>query len=152
MFICNHTIAGAAIGLVLKDHPVLAFGAGFVSHLALDAIPHWGLPGNHPQREEEFLVVAKRDGCAGCALSLALIALAPQKPAMIAAIAGATLPDIDKPSEHFFGKNPVPRRFQRFHVRIQKESPKRLRQEILTAIIGSAAILGATYAVRRASK
>ena len=42
--------------------------------------------------------------------------------------------DLDKPMDHFLGRNPFPAAVQRFHGRIQNESPKRLPLEIAYGI------------------
>ena len=149
MFICNHVVAGTAIGLVLADYPLSAFAAGVASHLVLDAIPHWGTAPDDPNAHQIFLHTARIDGCLGCALLGLVLALAPHKTSMAAALAGSVLPDIDKPSLHFFGVNPVPAWFQNFHSRIQHQSPHRLRQEQLTGMIGGAAALSLLLIARR---
>jgi hypothetical protein len=41
VFITNHALAGAAIGLVTR-RPVPAFVAGLASHLVMDVCLHWG--------------------------------------------------------------------------------------------------------------
>jgi hypothetical protein len=40
MILSVHAIFGAAVASLVPTHPVLGFSLGFVSHLALDAIPH----------------------------------------------------------------------------------------------------------------
>jgi hypothetical protein len=138
MLVTNHVAAGAAIGAVLHRRPALAFAAGVVSHLAMDCLPHWGLP-RVPESHETFLHVAKRDGLAGLG-AIALLAGPARglRPGVLAGIAGATLLDVDKPARHFFGKNPVPGPVQEFHERIQREAPHRMRNEVVIA----AALLG----------
>jgi hypothetical protein len=44
MTLATHAIAGAAIASLIPHHPVAAFFAGFASHFALDAIPHYDYP------------------------------------------------------------------------------------------------------------
>ncbi len=46
---------------------------------------------------------------------------------------GACLPDADKPSDLFFGRSPFPAAVDRFHVAIQRESPRRMPQEVVVA-------------------
>ncbi len=41
MFLTSHAVAGAATASLFPQNPFLAFIAGFLSHFALDAIPHW---------------------------------------------------------------------------------------------------------------
>jgi hypothetical protein len=46
----NHALTGALIGLTVS-HPVLAVPLAFVSHFALDAMPHYDPPGDtHEER------------------------------------------------------------------------------------------------------
>jgi hypothetical protein len=133
MLVTNHVAAGAAIGALLHRRPALAFAAGVASHLAMDCLPHWGLP-RVPESHAPFLAVAKRDGLAGLA-SIAVLA-GPAKgvrTGVLAGIAGATILDVDKPARHFFGRNPVPAPVQEFHERIQREAPHRMRNEIVIA-------------------
>jgi hypothetical protein len=151
MFICNHVVAGAAVGLVLADYPGCAFAAGVVSHLVLDAIPHWGIDAGTADSGKVFLRVARIDGCTGCAMLGLILALAPKKTGMAAALAGSVLPDIDKPCLHFFGANPVPDWFQNFHSRIQRQSAKRMRQEQLSCVIGGTVVLALLLAARRSA-
>jgi len=41
MTLTTHALVGAAAASLFPEHPYAAFTAGFVSHLAIDAIPHW---------------------------------------------------------------------------------------------------------------
>jgi hypothetical protein len=133
MLVTNHVAAGAAIGALLHRRPALAFAAGVASHLAMDCLPHWGLP-RVPESSEPFLQVAKRDGLAGLTAIAVLTGPAGgRRSGVLAGIAGATVLDVDKPARHFFGRNPVPAPVQEFHERIQREAPHRMRHEVLTA-------------------
>ena len=143
MLVTNHVLAGAAIGAVLHRRPTLAFAAGVASHLAMDCLPHWGLP-RVPESHERFLEVARRDGVAGLA-GIAVLAGPARgiRSGVLAGIAGATLLDVDKPARHFFDRNPVPAPVQDFHERIQREAPHRMRAELLIA----AGLLGLSAAL-----
>lgn len=143
MLVTNHVAAGAAIGAILHRRPALAFAAGVASHVAMDCLPHWGLP-REAASHEQFLFVAKRDGLAGLAAVAALAGPARGlRAGVLAGIAGATLLDVDKPARHFFGRNPVPAPIQDFHERIQREAPHRMRNEIVVAagLLGLSALL-----------
>jgi hypothetical protein len=133
MLVTNHVLAGAAIGAVLHRRPSLAFAAGVASHLAMDSLPHWGLP-RVPESHALFLEVAKRDGVAGLT-GIALLAGPARgiRSGVLAGIAGATILDVDKPARHFFDRNPVPAPIQGFHERIQREAPHRMRAEMAIA-------------------
>ena len=41
MVLATHSIVGASVAMMMPNHPVLGFCAGFASHFVLDAIPHW---------------------------------------------------------------------------------------------------------------
>ena len=142
MLVTSHVLAGAVIGRALSRHPVGAFAAGVVSHFAMDACPHWGATG--PGSEEQFLRVARCDGCCGLAAMAAAAAItAPDsRRAVVAAMAGAACVDADKPFRHFFGWDPFPEPFNRFHQRIQNEAPHRLGYEVLAALALSAVAAG----------
>jgi hypothetical protein len=147
MFITNHALAGAAIGLVVPG-PGPAFVAGVASHLAMDMVLHWG----GDIEWDDFVRVARVDGTvglgvAGLALATAVPALA--RPAVAAGIAGACLIDMDKPSRHFFGRSPFPAAFDRFHGRIQRERPIGLVVEAATAAALAAGLVALGRRARR---
>ncbi len=133
MFITNHVLAGAILGSQLP--PTKAATAGFASHLAMDNLPHWGVPGPLP------IAAAKRDGILGLGVLAACTALAPRgrKLSVLAGITGACLPDTDKIGEYFVGRSPWPKRFDAFHQWIQREAPHRIPHEVLAGV-GMAAI------------
>jgi len=150
MLVTNHVAAGAAIGAVLHRRPALAFAAGVASHVAMDCLPHWGLPHEAASRDR-FLEVAKRDGLVG--LTAIAVLAGPARGlrvGVLAGIAGATLLDVDKPARHFFDRNPVPAPIQKFHERIQREAPHRMRNEIAVAA-GLLALSALLVARRRAA-
>jgi hypothetical protein len=129
VLITNHVLSGAVTGAV-AGRPGPAFLAGVASHFVLDALPHWGKVG-----EEQFLRVAVADGLTGLAAMAVLAAVAPRgrRAAVLAGMAGAALPDLDKPSGLWFGFSPWPAPVDRFHQWIQDEAPDRLSLETMTA-------------------
>jgi hypothetical protein len=130
MLVTNHVLSGAVIGAATR-RAVPAFALGVLSHFALDAVPHWGAWGGRPT----FMEVAVPDGLAGLAVMGAMTALAPRdgRVAVLAGMAGAALPDLDKPGKIFFGRSPFPRAIDLFHMRIQDEAPHHLKREIAFA-------------------
>jgi hypothetical protein len=128
VLVTNHVLSGAVIGAVTR-RPAVAFALGVVSHFALDAVPHWGDWGDE---KDLFMRVAVRDGLTGLAVMGALTALAepPARVAVLAGMAGAALPDLDKPSVVFFGRSPFPRVVDKFHSGIQRESRRRFPVEV----------------------
>ena len=152
MFICNHAIAGAAIGLALEDHPVAAFAVGVGSHFVLDAVPHWGSAPSGEKDEgfsDEFIRVAKIDGCLGCALVGVLLLAAPSKPAVAAGIAGSCLPDLDKPTRYFFGFTPFPQWWQELHRKANNQRAGLAPREMVIGVAGMTAVMVAMSRRRR---
>jgi hypothetical protein len=138
VLLTNHVLSGALIG-ALARRPLPAFAAGVASHFVLDAVPHWG-DWDSPRT---FLRVAVPDGL----ISLALIgafaaACEPERRlAVVAGMAGAALPDADKPTTLWFGWSPVPATVDRFHSRIQREAWGRFPVEVVAAGTFAAAAL-----------
>jgi hypothetical protein len=111
------------------------------SHFVLDAVPHWGKWGSR----RRFLRVAVADGLVSLAVAGAFAAASPsaRRPAVLAAMAGAVLPDLDKPSRLWFGRAPFPAPVNRFHSRIQREAWHRGYVEVLAAGVLAPAALTA---------
>jgi hypothetical protein len=130
MLVTNHVLSGAVIGATTR-RIVPAFLLGIASHFVLDAVPHWGNWDGSPS----FMQVAVPDGLAGLAVMGAMTAVAPRgrRAAVLAGMAGAALPDLDKPSRVFFGRSPFPRAVDRLHRVIQDEAPHRLKYELAAA-------------------
>ena len=130
-------LAGAVIGATTR-RIVPAFLLGVASHFALDAAPHWG------PRSLTLMQVAVPDGLAGLVVMGAMTAVAPRgrRAAVLAGMAGAALPDLDKPSKVFFGRSPFPRAVDRLHMVIQDEAPHRFKYEMAAAVAFCAAAVG----------
>jgi hypothetical protein len=141
MLVTNHVLSGAVIGAASRRRPAAAFAVGVLSHFALDAAPHWG----QWDRRFSFMQVAVPDGLAGLAVMGAMTALAPRdsRLAVLAGMAGAALPDLDKPSVVFFGRSPWPAVVDRFHLGIQQhEAERHLKYELAAAAVFAAAAAG----------
>jgi hypothetical protein len=143
VLLTNHVLSGALIG-ALARRPAAAFAVGVASHFALDAVPHWG----DWASPRHFLRVAVPDGLISLTVMGAITALAApeRRPAVVAGMAGAALPDIDKPAKLWFGRSPWPRAVDQFHQRIQPEAARRAHIELLAA---SAFAVAALTALRR---
>jgi hypothetical protein len=147
MLLTNHVLSGALIG-ALTRRPLPAFAAGVASHFVLDAVPHWGnLDWGH------FLRVAVADGLVSLAVAGALAAASPsvRRAAVLAGMAGAAIPDLDKPSKLWFGRSPFPAAFDRVHMGIQDEAAHRFYVELLAAAALTPAALIALRARRSAA-
>jgi hypothetical protein len=137
MLVTNHVLSGALIGYALP-HPVASFVVGVVSHLALDAVPHWGVR----RPIQQMMHVAVPDGLVGLA-AMAAVTLSAEprdRARVLAGMAGAAFLDLDKPSTVFFGFSPFPRAVDALHEAVQRESPRRMPQEILVGLAGAAAV------------
>jgi hypothetical protein len=135
MLVTNHVLSGAVIGATTR-RIVPAFLLGIASHFALDAAPHWG------PRDLTLMQVAVPDGLTGLAVMGLMTAVAPRgrRAAVFAGMAGAALPDLDKPSKVFFGRSPFPQAVDRLHRAIQDEAPHRFKYELaVAAACGTAA-------------
>lgn len=145
MLLTNHVLSGALIGTVVR-RPVPAFLLGVASHFALDSVPHWGRVSL-----DRFLQVAVADGLTALAAMSAVIAVTPphRRAAVTAAMLGAALPDADKPSYLLFRRSPFPAPVDRFHSRIQDESPGRYPVEVAAATFFAATSAIALRSARR---
>jgi hypothetical protein len=130
VLLTNHVLSGALIG-ALARRPLPAFAAGVASHFVLDAVPHWGDWGSR----RRFLRVAVADGLVSLAVAGAFAAASPsaRRSAVLAGMAGAALPDLDKPTRLWFGWSPFPAAVDWFHGRIQREAWHRGYVEVLAA-------------------
>lgn len=129
MLITNHVLQGAAIGATARG-PVTAFGLGLVSHFGADRVPHWGgVP------IEDVMHVAVADGLTGLGAMGWVMRRTPpgHRRRVMAGMLGACLPDADKPGNLFLGRSPFPARFDAFHVSVQRESMRRMPQEVAVA-------------------
>ena len=141
MLITNHVLQGALVG-TLAPGPGSAFALGIASHVVADALPHWG-----DQPLEEVMHVAVADGLIGLGTMAWVLRRTPpeRRQRVFAGMAGACLPDADKPAGVFFGVSPFPAVVDRFHAVIQRESRHRKPQEIACAVV-------AALVVRRLSR
>lgn len=142
MLVTNHVLSGALLGAA-SPGPVSAFTAGVASHFVLDAVPHWG-----GVELEDFMSVAVCDGLSGlAAMAVVTTAATPgRRLRMLAGMAGAAFPDLDKPFRLAFGRSPWPGPVDRFHIAIQWESPRRMPQELIVGAILAALALRAARA------
>lgn len=131
MLITNHVLSGALVGAACPGE-ASAFALGIASHFVLDSVPHWG-------DEAIFLRVAVVDGLIGLAAMGAITAAtsAEHRKRVVAGMLGACAPDADKPSELFFTRSPYPVALDDWHKRIQRESPRRMPQEVIVAAVGA---------------
>jgi hypothetical protein len=138
MILCTHAIVGGAIASLFPSHPILVTAAGFASHFAIDAIPHWDYPlrsisvgktaDNRRLKIDGSLVrdlaLIGVDACVGLALAVFLFATPGTAWVIgLGAIAGM-LPDPLQFVHSVYPREPL-RSLQRFHSWIH--SKRRLR-------------------------
>ena len=132
MFITNHVLTGAIIGLAAPRRPASVALVAAGSHFVLDSVPHWG------SRDDlaTFRNAAIVDGLVGLATMRAVMGAVPRgtRVAVLSGMLGAAFPDADKPALMFFGRSPFPARVDQFHQRIQRESSRGIRTEIRAAL------------------
>ena len=128
MILSTHAIVGGAIASLIPSHPLLAAVAGFASHFAIDAIPHWDYPlqsiavgkgaDNRGLRLDGALLtdlaVIAGDACLGLGLALRLFATAASMWVIALGAAAAMLPDPPQFVHSLFPKEPL-NTLQRFH-------------------------------------
>jgi hypothetical protein len=133
MFITNHVLAGALIGLAAPRRPARVALVAVGSHFVLDSVPHWG--SDHD--DAKFRKVAIVDGLLGLATMRAIMSAVPRgtRVAVLAGMLGAAFPDSDKPMDMFFQRSPFPAAVDRFHQRIQRESAHGIRTEVRAAVV-----------------
>src|SRR5271154_893803 len=107
MILSTHAIVGGAIASLVPSHPLLAVVAGFASHFAIDAIPHWDYPlqsialgkgaDNRRLRLSRSmltdLAVTAVDACVGLVLALWLFATPASVWVVALGASAAMLPD-----------------------------------------------------------
>jgi len=154
MFVTNHVLAGTLVGLALPHNPAQALAGGIASHVIMDLTPHCG---DRTLTDDEFFVIARRDGLLALGVLAAILVAAPApRRSVMAGVVGAVLLDLDKPCTRFFGFDPFPRAVSRFHHWIQNEAPHRVPHEVgAGAVLGIAAaggLLGRRVAASRKKK
>ena len=130
MLLTNHVLSGALIGARARG-PGRPSRPGW-RHTSCSTRSRTGASGAAKRR---FLRVAVADGLVSLAVAGALAAASPpaRRAAVLAGMAGAALPDLDKPTKLWFGWSPFPRTVDRFHNRIQREAWRRGYVEVLAA-------------------
>jgi hypothetical protein len=128
MILSTHAIVGGAIASLVPSHPVLVVAAGFASHFAIDAIPHWDYPlqaiSVRPAGESRALNLDNRlwgdlslialDACAGVALAIWLFATPATIGAILLGAVAAMVPDPLQVAHALYPREPL-KSLQRFH-------------------------------------
>ena len=128
MILSTHAIVGGAIASLFPSHPALVVAAGFASHFAIDAIPHWDYPlqaiSVRPAAGSRALKLDYRlwgdlslialDACAGLALAIWLFATPATIGAILLGAVAAMVPDPLQVVHALYPREPL-KSLQRFH-------------------------------------
>ena len=138
MFITNHVLSGAVLGLATPRRPLLVALTAAGSHYALDSVPHWGTAD-----KRKFRRAAIVDGLCGLSTMAGVMRIVPRgtRVAVLAGMFGAAFPDSDKPAEMFLHRSPFPLWVDEFHSAIQHESGRGIRTEVRAAAVMAAAVV-----------
>ncbi len=160
MILSTHAVVGTAIAKVVPMNPLLGFALAFLSHFAMDAIPHWEYrilsydrnPKNYLKSniriDKTFAFDLGRTGLdlsIGMLFSLLLFPPSPDSPILInmLGIAGGVLPDFLQLVYYKTKVQPFTS-LQKFHVDIHSKRPFKnmpLGVAVQTTIVGSATFL-----------
>jgi hypothetical protein len=129
MILSTHAIVGGAVAsLFPSTHPVLVAFAGFASHFAIDAIPHWdyslrsiGLGNQADNRHLKIngpllwdLTLIGADTCAGLAIAIVLFASTASIWGIVLGAIAGMLPDALQFLHTIYPREPLVS-LQRFH-------------------------------------
>ena len=128
MILSTHAIVGGAIASLFPSHPALVVAAGFASHFAIDAIPHWDYPlqaiSIRPAAGSAALNLDRRlwvdlslialDACAGVAIAIWLFATPVTMGAILLGALAAMVPDPLQVVHALYPREPL-KSLQRFH-------------------------------------
>jgi len=157
MTLTTHAIVGAAIASFIPAHPLLAGVAGFASHFALDAIPHW----DYPMASTSFrpnipggLVLDRGlirdaalialDALVGLLLAVVIFAAPATLWTIVIGATAAMLPDPLQFVHKLFPVEPL-RTLQRFHVWIH--TTRKLERQPILGIASQTVFVVAIIAV-----
>ena len=134
MILSTHAIVGGAIASLFSSHPAFIALAGFASHFAIDAIPHWDYPlnaikvGNHAnncslklnRQVLQDLALIGVDACTGLAISVLLFAKPETTWVVVLGAAAGMLPDALQFVHSLYPRQPL-KSLQRFHKWIHSD-------------------------------
>lgn len=141
MTITNHALVGAAIGLSIKE-PALALPIAFLSHFALDLLPHFGFKDWHERQKHKKLFKLSTAIDIVLTASILVISIFFLPTIVFFCAFLALSPDLGWAYRFVFkekfGKNPPPPEnfIEKFHKNIQKyEFPRGIYLEVVFALI-----------------
>jgi len=139
MLLTNHTLTGVALGLSI-DNPAVLLPTAVASHLAMDAVPHFGF--KVTLRDRKFIVLATVDCLVSLAIMISFCLIYPTRALQIVVgVFGAAFPDLTYIPVSLFGYEriyrwlPIYKPWLAFLAKIQWfEKPIGLITEIVWAL------------------
>ena len=160
MILTTHAIVGGALASLLPSQPMVAVAAGFASHFAIDAIPHWDYPlrsisvapGHRNQLKFgrsllHDVALIGLDACAGLALAVGLLATHGTVVVIVLGALAAMLPDPLQFVHSLRPHEPLAT-LQRFHCWVHTKHQLDWPIGIGSQITFAAAVVGAASALR----
>jgi len=160
MILSTHAIVGGAIASLFPSHPVAVAAAGFASHFAIDAIPHWDYPLRSislgPGSRNEFRLDRARlrdltligfDAFAGMALAVYLFATPATVTVILLGAFAAMLPDPLQFVHNLSPRGPL-NWLQRFHLWIHTDRKLDWQIGVSSQIAFAMAVIGVVAELR----
>lgn len=160
MILSTHAIVGGAIASLFPSHPVAVAAAGFASHFAIDAIPHWDYPLRSislgPGSRNEFRLDRARlrdltligfDAFAGMALAVYLFATSATVTVILLGAFAAILPDPLQFVHSLYPRAPL-NWLQRFHLWIHTDRKLDWQIGVSSQIAFAMAVIGVVAELR----
>jgi hypothetical protein len=159
MILSTHAIVGGAIASLFPSHPLLVALAGFASHFAIDAIPHWDYPlrsisvgRNADNRRLKINVLLVRDlsligadACFGLVIALLLFATAGTVWVIALGAVAGMLPDPLQFVHSLYPREPL-KSLQRFHGGMHSKRKLAWRIGVASQVAFATVVSGAAIA------
>jgi hypothetical protein len=161
MILSTHAVVGGAIASLFPSHPLMVALAGFASHFAIDAIPHWDYPlrsiavgRKADNRRLKFNVILVRDlsligadACFGLAIALLLFATAGTVWVIALGAVAGMLPDPLQFVHSLYPREPL-KSLQRFHGWMHSKRKLAWRIGVASQTAFAAVVSGVAIAVQ----
>jgi len=161
MILSTHAIVGGAIASLFPSHPLLVALAGFASHFAIDAIPHWDYPlrsisvgRKADNRRLKISVLLVRDlsligadACFGLATALLLFATAGTVWVIALGAVAGMLPDPLQFVHSLYPREPL-KSLQRFHGWMHSKRKLAWRIGVASQVAFATVVSGAAIALQ----
>ena len=162
MILSTHAIVGGAVASLVPSHPILLALAGFASHYAIDAIPHWDYPlrsiavGRQADNRRlkiggplvRDLTLIGADAGVGMALSLLIFATAGTTWIIALGAVAGMVPDFLQFAYSLYPREPL-KSLQRFHSWIHAKRKLGWRIGVASQAAFAIVVSGVAFAILR---